>query len=65
MALTKEGYTRRLVDGELEEAANNLINFSNKCTIKPKFLCVISGMIDHAYKRLDDVYVVPITLLKP
>lgn len=51
--------------GSIEEASNNLINFSNKCTIKPQFLCVISGMIDHAYKRLDGVYVVPITALKP
>ena len=41
---------------------------SAKCTIiiaSPKFMCVISGMIDYAYKRPDGIYVVPITALKP
>ena len=51
--------------GSIDEAAKNLINFSKKCDIKPTFLCVISGMIDYAYKREDGVYVVPITALKP
>ena len=51
--------------GAIEEASNNLLQFSSKCTTKPAFLCVICGMIDHAYRRSDGVYVVPITALKP
>ena len=51
--------------GKIEEAANNLLKFSNKCMKKPSFLCVISGMIDYAYQRKDGVYVLPITALKP
>ena len=51
--------------GKIDEAAANLLKFSKNCTIKPKFLCVISGMIDYAYQRKDGVYVVPITALKP
>jgi hypothetical protein len=51
--------------GKIDEAANNLIKFSKNCTILPKFLCVISGMIDYAYQRKDKVYVIPITALKP
>ena len=51
--------------GKIDEAAENLIRFSKRCKEKPKFLCVISGMIDYAYKREDGVYVVPITALKP
>ena len=51
--------------GMIDEAANNLIKFSKACDIKPKFLCVISGLIDYAYKRTDGVYVIPITALKP
>lgn len=51
--------------GRIEEAANNLLKFSKNCIKKPEFLCVISGMIDYAYKREDGVYVLPITALKP
>lgn len=51
--------------GKIDEAASNLIKFSKNCDVLPKFLCVISGMIDYAYKRPDGVYVVPITALKP
>ena len=51
--------------GKIDEAANNLLKFSRTCEEKPKFLCVISGMIDYAYQRQDGVYVVPITALKP
>ncbi len=55
----------KLGAGSIEEASNNLLQFSNKCTTKPAFLCVICGMIDYAYRRSDGVYVVPITALKP
>lgn len=51
--------------GKIDEAANNLLKFSRSCSVAPKFLCVISGMIDYAYQRKDGVYVVPITALKP
>ena len=51
--------------GKIDEASNNLLKFSKSCEIQPKFLCVISGMIDYAYRRKDGVYVIPITALKP
>lgn len=51
--------------GKIDEAAKNLLKFSKNCEKKPTFLCVISGMIDYAYKRPDGVYVLPITALKP
>ena len=51
--------------GNIDNAANKLISFADKCEKKPEFLCVISGMIDYAYKRNDGVYVLPITGLKP
>ena len=51
--------------GKIDEAANNLLKFSKNCDVPPKFLCVISGMIDYAYRRKDSVYVIPITALKP
>lgn len=51
--------------GHIEDAANNLLNFTKYCDKKPKFLCVISGMIEYAYQRRDGVYVIPITALKP
>ena len=51
--------------GKIDEASNNLLKFSKSCEIQPKFLCVISGMIDYAYQRKDGVYVIPITALKP
>ena len=51
--------------GKIDEASTNLLKFSNNCITKPKFLCVISGMIDYCYRRPDGVYVLPITALKP
>ena len=51
--------------GNIEYAVNSLKKFSNKCEKKPKFLCVISGMLDYAYRRSDGIYVIPITALKP
>lgn len=51
--------------GAIDEASNNLLQFNDKCTTKPAFLCVICGMIDYAYRREDGVYVVPITALRP
>ena len=51
--------------GSIDEASKNLLQFKNSCVTSPAFLCVVCGMIDHAYKREDGVYVVPITALKP
>lgn len=51
--------------GKIDESAQNLLKFTKSCTVKPKFLCVICGMIDYAYKRPDGVYVIPIVSLKP
>lgn len=51
--------------GQIEDASSHLLAFASKCDKKPTFLCVISGMIDYAYKRNDNVYVIPITALKP
>lgn len=51
--------------GAIDVAANNLVDFANKCDRKPSFLCVVDGLIDHAYRREDGVYVVPIGCLKP
>ena len=51
--------------GKIEEAAGKLLKFSKHCNVSPKFLCIISGMIDYAYQRKDGVYVIPITALKP
>ena len=51
--------------GTIEEGANNLNNFYEKCTKKPAFMCIISGLIDRAYRRKDGIYVVPISSLKP
>jgi len=50
---------------KIEEVAKNLKKFSEVCDVKPQFLCVISGMIDYAYKREDGIYVIPIAALKP
>lgn len=51
--------------GKIEEAANSLLKFSKNCNVPPKFLCVICGMIDYAYRRKDGIYVIPITALRP
>lgn len=52
----------------IDSAATNLINFSESIKLEngkePKVLCVICGMSSAAYRRLDGVYVVPITALK-
>ena len=51
--------------GAIDKAAEKLVWFANSCTRKPAFLCVLSGLIDYAYRRADGVYVVPLTALKP
>jgi len=52
----------------IDDAANNLIKIKNSIKEEkgkePSVLCVICGMSNAAYQRLDGVYVVPITALK-
>ena len=54
---------------QIEEAAQNLLKIKNDIVAEngkpPKVLCVICGLTSSSYKRLDGVYVVPITALKP
>jgi hypothetical protein len=54
---------------QVESAANELINlsetFKKESNSSPKFLCVICGMSNAAYRRPDGVYVIPMTALKP
>lgn len=58
----------KLGANKIEEAAQNLLKISNKIKEKggkpPKVLCVICGLSNVAYKRPDNVYVIPITALK-
>ena len=53
---------------QIDSAAQNLINISNKIKKEggksPKILCVICGLTNAAYQRDDGVYVIPITALK-
>ena len=51
---------------EVNDAIKNLKEFYNKMIKKPKFMCVIVGILEAAYKDPDtSIYVVPITALKP
>lgn len=51
---------------QVEEAKENLINFSNNMLKKPKFMCVIVGYTDIIAKDPETgIYIVPITALKP
>ena len=54
--------------GQIDSAAKNLIGIRNlmeKEGCAPSVLCVICGMTRYAYRRPDEVYVVPITALGP
>ena len=55
-------------DKLIEEGANNLIKLKNKLdTTKmksPAFLMILTGVGNYAYKRKDNIYVVPIGCLK-
>ena len=51
---------------EVESAIENLQRFYNNMVKKPKFMCVIVGVCEAAYKDpKTGIYVVPITALKP
>ncbi|MDY0276793.1 MAG: DUF4143 domain-containing protein, partial [Acholeplasma sp.] len=55
----------KLGAGQIDEAAINLQKLKNKVDLKkkPSFLMVITGT-EYAYKREDDVYVIPIGVLR-
>jgi predicted AAA+ superfamily ATPase len=57
----------KLGGNEIDEAAANLLKFRGRVDTdavrEPKFLMVLTGL-DHAYRRPDGVYVVPIGCLK-
>ena len=54
---------------QIEKAANDLLNLKKKIENEngkvPSVLCVICGLTNVAYQRPDEVYVIPITALKP
>ena len=51
---------------EVGDAIKNLKKLYNNMIKKPKFMCVIVGVLEAAYKDPDtSIYVVPITALKP
>ena len=58
----------KLGANQIENAAKNLVNISNKIKenggIPPKVMVVICGLSNAAYKRPDGVYVIPITALR-
>lgn len=53
---------------EIEKSAKKLLKFQAIVTReegrKPSILCVICGMSNFAFRRTDDVHVLPITALK-
>lgn len=57
----------KLGNGQIDEAANNLIKVANRIDTekqtKPSFLMVLTGT-EYAYKRDDGVLVVPVGCLK-
>ena len=58
----------KLGANQIEKAANDLLNLKKQIEDEdgkvPSVLCVICGLTNAAYQRLDGVYVVPITALK-
>ncbi len=58
----------KLGGNQVDDAARNLLRIGEKMNAEgngPSVLCVICGLMDHAYRRDDGVYVVPITSLRP
>jgi len=62
------GVEIKLGANQIEEAADNLVKINNKIIKEggkgARSLCVICGLTNAAYRRKDNVYVVPITSLK-
>ena len=56
----------KLGDNQVEEAISNLNKFYKNAEKKPKFMCVITANSKYVFKYEDsDIYVLPITALKP
>jgi len=60
----------RLGANQIEEAASSLLAIQRSIAGDrkgrvPKFLCVLCGLANAAYRRPDGVMVVPITSLRP
>ena len=59
----------KLGANKIDEAAKNLLRLKEEIEKEngkvPLVLCVVCGLSNAAYKRPDEVYVVPITALKP
>ena len=59
----------KLGANQIEKAANDLLSLKQQIEDEkgklPSVLCVICGLTNAAYQRLDGVYVIPITALKP
>lgn len=56
----------KLGNNKVEEAKANLIKFANSMVKKPKFMCVITANSTYVgYDKENEIYVLPITALKP
>lgn len=56
----------KLSDGSVEEAKKSLMKFYNNVSKKPKFMCIIVGHYEAVIKDKEtDIYIIPITSLKP
>ena len=56
----------KLGNNKVEEAKVNLIKFANSMVKKPKFMCVITANSTYVgYDKENEIYVLPITALKP
>lgn len=56
----------KLGNNKVEEAKDNLIKFANSMVKKPKFMCVITANSTYVgYDKENEIYVLPITALKP
>lgn len=56
----------KLGKNQIDEAIKNIEKFRDNVVKKPKFSCIIVGLIDFAiYNKEKDIYIIPITSLKP
>ena len=56
----------KLSNNKVEEAKENLIKFSKSMDKKPKFMCVITANTSYVgYDKENNIYVLPITSLRP
>ena len=56
----------KLGSNGIEDAKNSLNKFSNDVKVKPRFKCIICGLWSSVVKDSEsDIYIIPITALKP